>query len=79
MIILRGKHEFISQYLVGDCLSSTDITFAALASPVICPEYHPVYDDQLSKLPPEMVAIIEELRTTPAGKLVMRMYREHRQ
>jgi glutathione S-transferase len=67
------------QYLVGDRFSATDITFAALASPVIRPEHHPVYDSQLAKLPTEMVALVEELRATPAGELVLRMYREHRQ
>lgn len=66
------------QYLIGDKLSSADITFAALASPVIRPEHHPFYDSRLAKLPAEIVAIIEELRDTPAGKLVMHMYREHR-
>lgn len=66
------------QYLVGNNLSSADITFAALASFVIRPEYHPVYNSQLSKLPAEMVMVINELRETPAGELVMRMYREHR-
>ncbi len=77
--IVNQKLNSGQQYLVGDRFSATDITFAALASPVIRPEHHPVYDAQLSKLPPEMVAVIEELRATPAGKLVMRMYREHRQ
>ncbi|MGL6345263.1 MAG: glutathione S-transferase family protein [Waterburya sp.] len=67
------------QYLIGNNLSSADITFAALASPVIRPEYHPFYNSQLSKIPAEIVAVIEELRSTPAGKLVLRMYREHRQ
>jgi glutathione S-transferase len=67
------------KYLLGNNLSSTDITFAALASPVIRPEHHPVYDSRLSKLSTEMVAVTRELRDTPAGELVMRMYREHRQ
>ncbi|MGL5941031.1 MAG: glutathione S-transferase family protein [Waterburya sp.] len=67
------------QYLVGDRFSSTDITFAALASPVICPEHHPFYNSQLAKLPTEMVALVEELRATPAGELVICMYRQHRQ
>ncbi|MGL4882765.1 MAG: glutathione S-transferase family protein, partial [Waterburya sp.] len=62
------------QYLVGDRFSSTDITFAALASPVICPEHHPFYNSQLAKLPTEMVALVEELRATPAGELVICMY-----
>jgi glutathione S-transferase len=66
------------QYLVGDRFSSTDITFAALASPVIRPQHHPFYNSQLTKLPAEIVAVIEELRKTPAGELVIRLYREHR-
>jgi glutathione S-transferase len=66
------------QYLVGDRFSSTDITFAALASPVIRPQHHPFYNSQLSKAPTEIVAVIEELRETSAGELVMRLYREHR-
>lgn len=67
------------QYLVGEQFSSADITFAALASPVIRPEHHPFYDSQLSKVPAEIVAVVEALRSTPAGELVMQMYREHRQ
>lgn len=66
------------KYLVGDRLSAADITFAALASPVIRPEHHPIYDSNLQKLPVEMVEAIQELRQTPAGKLVLRLYREHR-
>lgn len=66
------------KYLVGDRPYAADLTFAALASPVLRPQNHPVYNPQLSKLPPEMVAVIEELRATPAGELVLRLYREHR-
>jgi glutathione S-transferase len=77
--VVNQRLDSGQQYLVGDRFSSADITFAALASPVIRPEHHPVYDSRLSKLPSEMVAVAEELRKTPAGELVMRMYREHRQ
>ncbi len=84
--IVDQKLNSGQQYLVGDReasrrhrFSATDITFAALASPVIRPEHHPVYDSRLAKLPAEMVVLVEELRATPAGELVMRMYREHRQ
>ncbi|PSB10522.1 glutathione S-transferase [Pleurocapsa sp. CCALA 161] len=76
--IVEQKLNSGQQYLVGDCFSSTDITFAALASLVLRPEHHPFYDSRLAKLPAEMVALVEELRATPAGELVMRMYREHR-
>lgn len=67
------------QYLVGDCLSAADVTFAALASPILRPPNHPIYSSNLSKMSPERLLIVEELRATPAGQLVMRMYREHRQ
>ncbi|WP_019508380.1 glutathione S-transferase family protein [Pleurocapsa sp. PCC 7319] len=75
---LNQKLSLGQKYLVGDRLSAADITFAALAAPVIRPEHHPVYDSQLSKMPTEMVEVIQELRNTPAGKLVARMYCEHR-
>jgi glutathione S-transferase len=77
--IVNQKLNAGQQYLVGDRLSATDITFAALASPIIRPEHHPFYNSQLSKLPTEMVALVEELRATHAGELVMRMYRERKQ
>ena len=66
------------QYLVGDRLSAADITFAALASPILYPPNHPVYSSNLSKISPERASTINELRTTPAGELVMRMYEQHR-
>ena len=66
------------KYLVGNSLTAADLTFAALSSPILLPSNHPFYDSQLSKLSSERIATIEELRATPAGKLVMNMYREHR-
>ena len=66
------------QYLVGDRISAADITFAALASPILRPPNHPIYSSDLSKISDERLAVVEELRSTPAGELVMRMYREHR-
>jgi glutathione S-transferase len=77
--VVNQRLDSGQQYLVGDRFSATDITFAALASPVVRPEYHPFYDSRLAKLPTEMVALVEELRANLAGELVMRMYREHRQ
>ena len=76
--VVNHKLNSDRQYLVGNSLSAADLTFAALASPAIRPDNHPIYDSQLL-FPTEMVEVIEELRATPAGELVMRMYREHRQ
>ena len=66
------------KYLVGDCFTAADLTFAALASPILYPPNHPFYDSQLPKLATERVATIEELRQTPAGELALRLYRENR-
>ena len=66
------------QYLLGDRLSAADITFAALASPILRPPNHPVYSSKSSKMSSERLSVMEELRSTSAGELVMRMYREHR-
>ena len=68
-----------SQYLAGDRLSAADITFAALASPLLRPPNHPIYSQLSTKMPPERAAIVEELRSTSAGELAMRLYQEHRQ
>ena len=68
------------QYLVGDRISAADITFAALASPILRPPNHPVYSPKLlSKMSPKRLAVVEELRSTPAGELAMHLYREYRQ
>ena len=66
------------QYLVGDCFTAADLTFAALASPILRPPNHPFYDSRLSKLSPERASQIEKLRATPAGQLALRLYRDER-
>lgn len=67
------------KYLIGDNFSAADLTFAALASPVLRPENHPIYSSfGIQGLPHEMVEVIQELRETPAGKFALRLYREHR-
>lgn len=76
--IVSQELDSDKQFLVGDCLSAADITFAALASPIFRPQNHPVYNSDLSKMSPERLAVREELRATSAGKLVLRMYQEHR-
>ncbi len=75
---LSQKLSLGQRYLVGDRLSAADITFAALASPVIRPENHPIYASQLSTVSAEMREVIESLRATPAGELVLHMYRAYR-
>jgi len=66
------------QYLVGNSLSAADLAFAALASPILRPPNHPIYSKLSSKMSPERALLVEEVQSTPAGQLVMRMYQEYR-
>ena len=66
------------QYLVGEAFSAADLTFAALAAPVLLPqEYHtalPTFAD----LPSDLAKEIELLRASAAGCFALRMFRDHR-
>jgi len=65
-------------FLVGDCFSAADLTFAALAAPVLLPRNYGSSLPSLERVPAEMLAQIEEFRATPAGVFAMRIYRDHR-
>lgn len=66
------------KYLVGDGFSAADLTFASLAAPVVFPaEYGGVFP-KLERVVREMSKPIKQLRKTPAGKYVLRLYREER-
>ena len=65
------------RYLVGDRFTVADLTFAALAAPVLLPEQLDV------GLPPRELfgaanAQIDAWRATPAGAFALRLYREER-
>ena len=76
--IVNNRLESGQKYLVGNSLSAADITFAALASPILCPTNHPFYSPQPQKIAKEMLAVIKELRKTPAGAFALQLYREQR-
>jgi len=66
------------RYLGGDSFSAADLTFAALAGPMLCP---PGYGGRRLTLPPmpdELAPEILAWRATAAGQLALRLYREHR-
>lgn len=66
------------RYLGGDSFGAADLTFAALAGPVLQP---PGYGGRRLTLPPmpdELAPQILAWRATPAGQLALRLYREHR-
>ncbi len=65
-------------YLCGQKFSAADLSFAALAAPLILPSEQPVFHPALDLLPTDFRQLVEELRARPAGAFVLRMYREER-
>ena len=61
-------------YLTGDQFTAADLTFAALAAPMIMPPKHPTYVSGLGHLPRSMAKEIAACRQCPAGKFVLRVY-----
>jgi glutathione S-transferase len=65
------------RYLVGDRFSAADLTFAALAAPMVLPDEHP-FPLPFERLPEPMQALCREMQAHPAGAFVLRLYAEHR-
>lgn len=67
------------RYILGTPrMTAVDITFAALASPLLdVPEKMAMVPKELTVLP-DYAALRDELRATPAGQFVLRMYKEER-
>jgi glutathione S-transferase len=66
------------KYLLGDRFSAIDITFAALAAPILQPLEHHIAPSPLTSLPTQMQSDILKCQATPAGKFGLRLYRERR-
>lgn len=65
------------RFLVGDRFSAADITFAALAAPVV--DLSDITPSATSKAIPESLAAIRRAyRATPAGEFAARMYKQER-
>lgn len=66
------------RYLVGEHFSAADLTFAALASPMLMPDELGVRALHRDDLPDDLGAIVDRLRRTKAGEHALRVYRDHR-
>jgi glutathione S-transferase len=66
------------QYLLGDRFSAIDITFAALAVPILQPPQQHIPPSQRDVLPLQMQAEISHFQATRAGEFGLRLYRESR-
>ncbi len=65
-------------YLVGNCFSAADLTFACLVAPILIPPEYGGKTLDLHEFPDEMAVVHKELRETPAGAFVLRLFREER-
>jgi glutathione S-transferase len=66
------------RYLVGDRLTAADLTFAALAVPVLVPDELAAFMPAEDEVPPEVLELVEHYRSTPAGSFALRLYAEER-
>jgi glutathione S-transferase len=66
------------RYLLGDTFSATDITFAALAAPILLPPEHPMQKLCADQAPEQMRKDIARIAATSAGRFGLRLYRENR-
>jgi glutathione S-transferase len=66
------------RYLVGDAFSIADLTFAALAAPLVAPPEYGVRLPAVDELPARMRTVVREHRDTPAGEHALRMFATER-
>lgn len=66
------------RYLCGDRFTAADLTFAALAAPVLVPDGYGSRLPAPATLPASFVALRDELRAHPAGAFGLRIYARDR-
>jgi glutathione S-transferase len=66
------------RFLLGDRFTAADLTFAALASPMLIPDRYGSPLPPLDVMPEGLVAVVRRLRRHPAGVFADRLYREER-
>ena len=65
-------------HLGGKRFGAADVTFAAMAAPVIVPPVYGVPLPQPDILPPDTAALVERAREHPAGRYALRLYADYR-
>lgn len=66
------------RYLVGDRFTVADLTFAALAGPVVAPPERPFGVPALEHLTGAALGQVEAWRASVAGRYALRVYADHR-
>jgi glutathione S-transferase len=65
-------------FLCGERFTAADLTFAALAAPVLAPPQYGVPLPQPQALPAKTAALVERARAHPAGRFALSLFAEHR-
>lgn len=79
--IFRHVDELLSNgrlFLVGDRFTAADLTFAALAAPVLFPVEYRAVHPELDSVPSSMREEVLRLRDTAAGRFALRLFRQER-
>ena len=67
-----------STYLSGERFSAADLTFAALAAPLLLPPRYGGGFLAKDDMPAGFQALVEEFRDHPAGRFALGIYERHR-
>jgi glutathione S-transferase len=65
-------------FLTGERFTAADLTFAALAAPVIVPPVYGVALPQPEVLPPDTAALVRRAREHPAGRYALKLFTDRR-
>jgi glutathione S-transferase len=66
------------RYLAGDRFTAADLTFAALAAPVLAPAEYGGPLPPRTTWPADFANYVDAMRATPAGRFALRVYAEDR-
>jgi cytochrome P450/glutathione S-transferase len=65
-------------YLAGDRLTAADLVFASMTAPITLPPEYGAPLPRFEQLPPPMKETVLAVQATAAGRLALRLYRDHR-
>ena len=66
------------KYLFGDRFSAADLKFAALSAPLFSPKNHPFTPSKVDGIPIEVLSVVKEFQSSPAGEYALNLYKEKR-
>ncbi|HUN78595.1 MAG TPA: glutathione S-transferase family protein [Solirubrobacteraceae bacterium] len=83
--VVWGELDFVAglladgrPYLCGERLGAADLTFAALAAPLVVPPGYGVPLPPVDLLPPALATLVGRVREHPAGRHALMLFAQHR-